>query len=63
VYKMFILCELVGGEALEAGLETTGVGFFAESGLPPLSVERNTVEQLRRMCVLARSSAPEVLLD
>ncbi|MFC5449493.1 NUDIX hydrolase [Paenibacillus aestuarii] len=63
VYKIFILCELVGGEALEAGLETTGVGFFAESALPPLSVERNTAEQLGRMFTLARSSTPDVLLD
>ncbi|UKS24594.1 NUDIX hydrolase [Paenibacillus sp. HWE-109] len=64
VYKMFILCELTGGQALEeAGLETTGVGFFGASELPPLSLERNTAEQLLRMLELARSETLEVLLD
>ncbi|MFD0692704.1 NUDIX hydrolase [Paenibacillus sp. GCM10027628] len=63
VYKIFILCELVGGEALDAGLETNGVGFFSESELPPLSLERNTADQLRRMFALARSTASQVLLD
>ncbi|NQX71072.1 NUDIX hydrolase [Paenibacillus alba] len=64
VYKMFILCELAGGKAHEeAGLETTGVGFFGENELPPLSVERNTLEQLQRMFELARGTASEVVLD
>ncbi|KRE40591.1 NUDIX hydrolase [Paenibacillus sp. Soil724D2] len=63
VYKMFILCELVGGEALEAGLETTGAQFFGESELPPLSVERNTAEQLMRMFELARDHTAQTLLD
>lgn len=63
VYKMFNLCELVGGEALEAGLETTGAEFFGESELPPLSVERNTAEQLQRMFELARDHTAQTLLD
>ncbi|MBP1962364.1 NUDIX hydrolase [Paenibacillus aceris] len=64
VYKIFILCELVGGVALEAGLETTEVGFFGESELPPLSIERNTAEQVLRMFELARGQgADQVLLD
>ncbi|NEW08258.1 NUDIX hydrolase [Paenibacillus sp. SYP-B3998] len=63
VYKMFILCELVGGEALETGLETTGVGFFDMSGLPTLSTERNTAGQLQKMFELARNANSQVLLD
>ncbi|MDD9266256.1 NUDIX hydrolase [Paenibacillus sp. GCM10023248] len=62
-YKIFILCELVGGEALEVSLETTKVGFFGENELPPLSIERNTVEQVKRMFELASGPASQVLLD
>ncbi|MGR3763012.1 NUDIX hydrolase [Rossellomorea sp. NS-SX7] len=46
VYKMFILCEIIGGEANE-GIETSAVEFFAENELPSLSVERNTESQIR----------------
>jgi ADP-ribose pyrophosphatase YjhB (NUDIX family) len=46
VYKMFILCEEMGGE-LSAGLETLDAGFFDLDHLPALSTERNTIEQLR----------------
>ncbi|MCY9658022.1 NUDIX hydrolase [Paenibacillus chondroitinus] len=63
VYKIFILCELVGGEALEVSLETTEVGFFGAHELPPLSIERNTVEQVKRMIELAGGPASQVLLD
>lgn len=62
-YKIFILCELVGGEALDDGLETTGVGFFGESELPPLSIERNTAEQVLRMLELARGTVMQADLD
>src|SRR5699024_509086 len=44
VYKIFILCEIVGGEA-QTGIETNGVEFFAEDDLPPLSIGRNTGSQ------------------
>lgn len=45
VYKMFIQCEIVGGEAKE-GVETSSVGFFAKDDLPPLSIPRNTESQI-----------------
>jgi len=48
VYKLFIRCDLVGGAAA-ASHETTEVGFFPETALPPLSVSRVTERQLRRM--------------
>ena len=47
VYKLFILCELTGGEA-RASEETSDVGFFGEDELPELSVSRVTAAQLRR---------------
>ena len=47
VYKLFILCELVGGEA-RVSLETSGVGFFAVDELPELSLSRVTPNQIRR---------------
>lgn len=60
VYKLFILCEIAGGEA-EAGMETLEVGFFGQDELPPLSTERNTVKQVQRMFSLRHES--EVWLD
>lgn len=48
VYKMFFLCELVGGEAA-ANEEISEIGFFAADALPELSVGRVTVAQIARM--------------
>lgn len=46
VYKIFIQCEIIGGQA-EEGLETSAVDFFAEDELPPLSIARNTESQIK----------------
>ncbi|WP_128657321.1 NUDIX hydrolase [Paenibacillus sp. 598K] len=46
VYKLFILCEIVGGQAA-SGIETSDVKFFGENELPELSEERNTESQIR----------------
>lgn len=48
VYKMFIQCEIVCGEATISN-ETDEIGFFAEAALPPLSVTRVTPWQIQRM--------------
>lgn len=48
VYKIFILCRLVGGEA-STSIETSDVGFFAQDQLPDLSLSRVTPQQLDRM--------------
>jgi len=45
IYTIFFLCKLLGGSA-RTSLETTEVGFFAEDDLPPLSLSRNTHEQI-----------------
>ncbi|MED2976943.1 NUDIX hydrolase [Bacillus swezeyi] len=46
VYKMFIACDIVGGEAA-AGMETKNIGFFPLEHLPELSEARNTYEQIK----------------
>jgi len=48
IYKMFFICELVGGAAAPS-IETSEVGFFAPAELPPLSTGRATPEQIQRM--------------
>ncbi len=45
VYKMFIQCEIIGGQATE-GIETSAIDFFSEDNLPPLSTARNTRSQI-----------------
>src|SRR2546427_372538 len=47
VYKLFILCDLIGG-ASTTSVETSDVGFFAEHELPDLSLSRVTPSQIRR---------------
>lgn len=48
IYKLFILCEMVGGEAT-ASHETEQVGFFGEHELPDLSLSRVTPGQIARL--------------
>jgi ADP-ribose pyrophosphatase YjhB (NUDIX family) len=48
IYKMFFLCDLVGGEA-RTSIETSGVDFFAEDDLPELSLGRTLAAQIHRM--------------
>ena len=48
VYKLFFLCELLGG-APAATMETDEVGFFGEHDLPELSTERIVPAQIARM--------------
>ena len=48
IYKMFIQCEIIGGQPMK-GVETSAVEFFAENKLPPLSIARNTQTQIEMM--------------
>ncbi|MBN1507821.1 MAG: NUDIX hydrolase [Sedimentisphaerales bacterium] len=49
LYKLFFLCEIIGGAATQS-YETTGVDFFAEDGIPPdLSISRTLPFQIARM--------------
>ncbi|WP_435171621.1 NUDIX hydrolase [Paenibacillus glycanilyticus] len=62
VYKMFILCEIIGGAAA-AGVETSDVGFFGIDELPELSIERNTLEQVQLMFDYLHNPNKEVIVD
>lgn len=54
VYKLFIQCEIIGGQAA-IGVETSEVKFFSENDLPEeLSIERNTESQIRMAFRLSR---------
>lgn len=48
IYKMFFLCELIGGEATDS-IETSGAAFFGEDEIPPLSVSRTSPTQIQRL--------------
>jgi ADP-ribose pyrophosphatase YjhB (NUDIX family) len=48
IYKMFFICEILGGTA-RASDETSEVAFFARDQLPPLSLGRTTAAQIHRM--------------
>ena len=48
IYKMFFICELVGGSARPSD-ETSDVGFFSRGELPSLSAGRTTAEQIELM--------------
>ena len=48
IYKLFFLCELVGGAARPSH-ETTAVGFFRPDALPELSTGRTLARQIHRM--------------
>lgn len=62
IYKIFILCELMGGEAI-TGTETSEVGFFAEDQLPKLSVDRVTESQIRMFFHQVRGSSEWTVFD
>lgn len=62
-YKIFIQCEITGGEASTDTTETTEVGFFAEDALPPLSIERNTEAQIRTLFEHLRDPQLPVFCD
>jgi ADP-ribose pyrophosphatase YjhB (NUDIX family) len=48
IYKLFFVCELLGGSA-RTSIETSEVAFFARHELPSLSVGRTTAAQIERM--------------
>jgi len=48
IWKVFFICDLVGGEA-RTSIETDGVDFFSLGALPALSLGRTTAAQIHRM--------------
>ena len=47
VYKIFFLCELVGGKKSNS-IETDGVDFFEEGKIPILSASRTSLNQIQK---------------
>jgi len=62
IYKFFIECKIVGGKA-KTGLETSEVDFFDEHALPDLSLERNTLKQIKLMFEFLRDPEKKVIID
>ncbi len=60
VYKLYILCELIGGEA-KSSIETSAVRFYEEDNIPKLSLKRSTPEHIKRM--FEHKSNPEFPTD
>jgi ADP-ribose pyrophosphatase YjhB (NUDIX family) len=49
IYKLFIECELLGGEPVRANAEIDGVGWFEQDSVLPLSLGRTTPSQIARL--------------
>lgn len=61
-YKIFILCEIIGGEAT-IGIETSSIQFFSEQSLPQLSTSRNTESQIKTLFEFLRNPDKETIFD
>ncbi|NHZ71802.1 MAG: NUDIX domain-containing protein [Aquificales bacterium] len=48
LYRLFFLCEIIGGQPIENNFEIDAVGFFHQQELPPLSSDKITVSQITR---------------
>ncbi|MFJ8354355.1 NUDIX hydrolase N-terminal domain-containing protein [Bacillus paramycoides] len=62
VYKIFIGCEIVGGEK-KLSIETEDIDFFSENEIPDLSNARNTEWQIKEMFAYMKDRNKERLLD
>lgn len=62
VYKIFIQCEIIGGQPVK-GIETSEVKFFAENELPPLSIARNTQSQIEMVFNYLKNPHDAVYFD
>jgi len=60
IYKLFFICEVVGGAAA-ASHETSASDFFAEDRLPDLSIGRTLPAQISRM--FAHHRQPDLATD
>ena len=63
VYKIFILCEKVGGEMLKSTIETSDIQYFSTENLPPLSEPRNVISQIKLMFEYRDNPQKEVYFD
>lgn len=56
IYKLFFLCEIIGGEA-KTGPESLAVEFFPLADLPPLDPHRARVEDIRQAWEFAKGAS------
>ncbi len=63
VYKIFILCERVGGEILNNTTETSDIQYFSLENIPPLSEPRNVFSQIKLMFEYRDNPEKEVYFD
>lgn len=63
VYKIFILCEEIGGHILTDTTETSDIQYFNSKNLPPLSEPRNVYSQIKMMFEYRDDDKKEVYFD
>ena len=63
VYKIFILCEKIGGNILSNTIETSDIQYFSLKNLPPLSEPRNVYSQIKLMFEYRDDDKKEVYFD
>jgi len=57
IYKVFILCDLQGGDA-RTSIESTAVAFFPVAHLPDLDPHRATAGDIRQAWEFAQAPGP-----
>lgn len=63
IYKMFILCKIIGGSLSGGAFDILDQGFFALDQLPPLSLDRIIPEHIRMIDELRRHPEAPVYID
>ena len=63
VYKIFILCEVIGGDISKNTTEISDVQYFSLQKLPPLSEPRNVDSQIKLMFEYRDNSEKAVYFD
>jgi len=63
VYKIFILCEKIGGEISKDTTETSAVQYFSLENLPPLSEPRIVFSQIKMMFEYRNNPETAVYFD
>lgn len=63
VYKVFILCEKIGGEIARDTTETSDIQYFSLQNVPTLSEPRNVFSQIKLMFEYRDNPMKEVYFD
>jgi ADP-ribose pyrophosphatase YjhB (NUDIX family) len=62
IYKFFVECDYIAGE-FKANVETYESGWFTLDNLPPLSIGRNTKDQIEMCFSVRKKKTHETLFD